>query len=161
MSEMTHLPDLLPVLPEIFLAVGVMVLLMIGAFGGPRISFLVNGMSMGLIAATALHLDRANRDPAQAQPLISADAHRVSQGLAHLFFKVRAQSLEHRRNDAIGSDPNNTTTDQRDCEPLGDHGVSSPPWTASEHQSPSIGWKPTQYKEHIVETPPHATSGVA
>jgi len=54
MSEMTQLPDLIPVLPEIFLAVGVMVLLMIGAFGGPRISFLVNGMSMGLIAATAL-----------------------------------------------------------------------------------------------------------
>lgn len=54
MSEMTQLPDLMPVLPEIFLAIGAMVLLMIGAFGGPRISFLVNGMSMGLIAATAL-----------------------------------------------------------------------------------------------------------
>ncbi|WP_417689522.1 NADH-quinone oxidoreductase subunit NuoN [Roseibium sp.] len=54
MSDMTQLPDLLPVLPEIFLAVGSLVLLMIGAFGGQRVSFLVNGMSMGLIAATAL-----------------------------------------------------------------------------------------------------------
>ncbi len=54
MSDMTQLPDLLPVLPEIFLAVGALVLLMIGAFGGQRVSFLVNGMSMGLIAATAL-----------------------------------------------------------------------------------------------------------
>ncbi|WP_209015835.1 NADH-quinone oxidoreductase subunit NuoN [Roseibium sp. RKSG952] len=51
---MTQLPDLLPVLPELVLAVGAMVLLMVGAFGGPRVSFLVNGMSMGLIAATAL-----------------------------------------------------------------------------------------------------------
>ncbi|MEP0235453.1 NADH-quinone oxidoreductase subunit NuoN [Roseibium sp.] len=51
---MTQLPDLMPVLPEIFLAIGAMVLLMIGVFGGQRISFLVNGMSMGLIAATAL-----------------------------------------------------------------------------------------------------------
>ncbi len=54
MSEMTQLPDLMPALPEIFLAIGAMVLLMIGVFGGKRISFLVNGMSMGLIAATAL-----------------------------------------------------------------------------------------------------------
>ncbi|MTI45983.1 NADH dehydrogenase subunit N [Roseibium hamelinense] len=54
MSEMTQLPDLMPVLPELFLAAGALVLLMIGAFGGQRISFLVNGMSMGLIAATAL-----------------------------------------------------------------------------------------------------------
>ncbi len=54
MSDMTQLPDLMPVLPEIFLAIGAMVLLMIGVFGGQRISFLVNGMSMGLIAATAL-----------------------------------------------------------------------------------------------------------
>ncbi|WP_417668984.1 NADH-quinone oxidoreductase subunit NuoN [Roseibium sp.] len=54
MSDMTQLPDLLPVLPEIFLAIGALVLLMIGAFGGQRVSFLVNGMSMGLLAATAL-----------------------------------------------------------------------------------------------------------
>ncbi|MEJ8474311.1 NADH-quinone oxidoreductase subunit NuoN [Roseibium sp. H3510] len=51
---MTQLPDLMPALPEIFLAVGALVLLMIGAFGGQRVSFLVTGMSMGLIAATAL-----------------------------------------------------------------------------------------------------------
>ncbi|ADZ70507.1 NADH-quinone oxidoreductase subunit NuoN [Polymorphum gilvum] len=54
MTDVTQLPDLLPVLPEIFLAVGALVLLMIGVFGGPRIGFLVNGMSMGLIAATGL-----------------------------------------------------------------------------------------------------------
>ncbi|MFN4009367.1 MAG: NADH-quinone oxidoreductase subunit NuoN [Pannonibacter sp.] len=54
MTELTQLPDLLPVLPEIFLAVGALALLMIGVFGGQRISFLVNGMAMGLIAATAL-----------------------------------------------------------------------------------------------------------
>ncbi|WP_422785552.1 NADH-quinone oxidoreductase subunit NuoN [Roseibium algae] len=54
MSDMTQLPDLMPALPEIFLAVGALVLLMIGAFGGQRVSFLVTGMSMGLIAATAL-----------------------------------------------------------------------------------------------------------
>lgn len=54
MSDMTQLPDLMPVLPEIFLAISAMVLLMIGVFGGQRISFLVNGMAMGLLAATAL-----------------------------------------------------------------------------------------------------------
>ncbi|MFD1694146.1 NADH-quinone oxidoreductase subunit NuoN [Roseibium aestuarii] len=51
---MTQLPDLLPALPEIFLALGALVLLMIGVFGGNRVSPLVNGMAMGLIAATAL-----------------------------------------------------------------------------------------------------------
>ncbi|MBA4204436.1 NADH-quinone oxidoreductase subunit NuoN [Pannonibacter phragmitetus] len=54
MSETTQLPDLLPVLPEIFLSAGALVLLMIGAFGGKKISFLVNGMAMGLVAAAAL-----------------------------------------------------------------------------------------------------------
>lgn len=54
MSEMTHLPDLMPVLPELFLAVGAMVLLMIGVFGGPRSSAPVNGIAMGLIAVAAL-----------------------------------------------------------------------------------------------------------
>lgn len=54
MSDMTQMPDLLPVLPEIFLAIGAMVLLMIGVFGGSRVNFLVNGVSMGLIAVTAI-----------------------------------------------------------------------------------------------------------
>ncbi|NVK35786.1 MAG: NADH-quinone oxidoreductase subunit NuoN [Rhodobacteraceae bacterium] len=54
MSDMTQLPDLMPVLPEIFLAIGAMVLLMIGVFGGAGVNFLVNGISMGLIAVTAI-----------------------------------------------------------------------------------------------------------
>ncbi len=54
MSETLQLPDLLPALPELFLAVGALILLMIGAFGGRKSSILVNGMSMGLIAATTL-----------------------------------------------------------------------------------------------------------
>ncbi|MBO0344543.1 NADH-quinone oxidoreductase subunit NuoN [Roseibium limicola] len=54
MSDVTQMPDLLPALPEIFLALSAMVLLMVGVFGGNRVSPLVNGMAMGLIAATAL-----------------------------------------------------------------------------------------------------------
>ncbi len=54
MSELTQLPDLLPALPEIILAVGAMVLLMIGVFGGR--SYLVFGLAMGLLGGTALVL---------------------------------------------------------------------------------------------------------
>ena len=49
----------------------------------------------GLIKGTTLHLDGTDRDPAQAQPLVGADADRVSQGLAHLLFKGGTQPLEH------------------------------------------------------------------
>ncbi|MBO6755571.1 MAG: NADH-quinone oxidoreductase subunit NuoN [Roseibium sp.] len=54
MSDVTQVPDLMPVMPEIILAVGAMVLLMIGVFGGRNISHLVFGGSMGLLAATGL-----------------------------------------------------------------------------------------------------------
>ncbi|MBO6860895.1 MAG: NADH-quinone oxidoreductase subunit N, partial [Roseibium sp.] len=56
MSELTLLPDLKPVLPEIILALGAMVLLMIGAFGGKRVSYAVFGGAMGLLGGTFLVL---------------------------------------------------------------------------------------------------------
>ncbi|PLW77478.1 NADH-quinone oxidoreductase subunit NuoN [Cohaesibacter celericrescens] len=48
-SELAALPDLMPALPEILLAVGAMVLLMIGAFGGPRTSQMVTGLAVALL----------------------------------------------------------------------------------------------------------------
>ncbi|EFO33628.1 NADH-quinone oxidoreductase subunit n [Roseibium sp. TrichSKD4] len=54
MSDLTQMPDLMPVMPEIILAVGAMVLLMIGVFGGKGISHQIFGGAMGLIAATGL-----------------------------------------------------------------------------------------------------------
>ncbi|TLP49011.1 MULTISPECIES: NADH-quinone oxidoreductase subunit NuoN [Cohaesibacter] len=47
--ELAALPDLMPVLPEILLAVGSMVLLMIGAFGGSRNSQVVTGLAVALL----------------------------------------------------------------------------------------------------------------
>src|SRR5499427_8547748 len=46
--------QLLPVLPEMVLAVGAMVLLMIGAFRGPGMTGLVNGLSICLLVATGM-----------------------------------------------------------------------------------------------------------
>jgi NADH-quinone oxidoreductase subunit N len=45
---------LLPVLPEIALAVGALVLLMLGAFGGDRMTPVINALSIILIAACAI-----------------------------------------------------------------------------------------------------------
>jgi NADH-quinone oxidoreductase subunit N len=56
MSELTHLPDLKPVLPEIILALGAMFLLMMGAFGGKRVTYAVFGVAMGLIGGAFLVL---------------------------------------------------------------------------------------------------------
>ena len=42
------LPDLLPIAPEILLAVGAMVLLMIGVFSGDDIAPTITGASIGL-----------------------------------------------------------------------------------------------------------------
>lgn len=53
---MTQLPDLMPAMPEIILALGAMVLLMIGAFGGRNISYAVFGGAMGLLGGTFLVL---------------------------------------------------------------------------------------------------------
>jgi NADH-quinone oxidoreductase subunit N len=54
MSDVTQLPDLMPALPEIILAIGAMVLLMVGAFGGRNISYAVFGGAMGLLGGTFL-----------------------------------------------------------------------------------------------------------
>ncbi|GAA0771333.1 NADH-quinone oxidoreductase subunit NuoN [Roseibium denhamense] len=52
----TQLPDLMPVLPEIILALGAMALLMVGAFGGKRVTYAVFGVAMGLLGGTFLIL---------------------------------------------------------------------------------------------------------
>ena len=41
--------SLLPVLPELILAVGAMVLLMIGAFNGPKVTGLVSALAICLL----------------------------------------------------------------------------------------------------------------
>ncbi|MFN3348526.1 NADH-quinone oxidoreductase subunit NuoN [Pseudorhodoplanes sp.] len=48
------MPDLLPALPEIILAVGAMTLLMVGAFGGERTNFAVNVASIALLVVAAI-----------------------------------------------------------------------------------------------------------
>jgi NADH-quinone oxidoreductase subunit N len=50
------LPDLLPIAPEILLAVGAMVLLMIGVFSGDDIAPPITGASIGLLAGAILIL---------------------------------------------------------------------------------------------------------
>ena len=50
------LPDLLPIAPEILLAVGAMVLLMIGVFSGEDIAPTITGASIGLLAGAILIL---------------------------------------------------------------------------------------------------------
>ncbi|MCP4380329.1 MAG: NADH-quinone oxidoreductase subunit NuoN [Hyphomicrobiales bacterium] len=49
-------PDLLPALPEILLAVGVLALLMIGVFAGERSTSLITGLSIALLVAAGLVL---------------------------------------------------------------------------------------------------------
>src|ERR1700712_3347855 len=44
--------QLLPVLPELVLAAGSMVLLMIGAYRGPQTTSLVTGLAIGLLVVT-------------------------------------------------------------------------------------------------------------
>ena len=56
-TELATLPNLMPALPEILLAVGAMVLLMLGAFGGSKTSQVVNGLAVAvLIIAGAILL---------------------------------------------------------------------------------------------------------
>ena len=52
--ETLALVDLLPVLPEIVMAVGAMVLLMVGAFGGEKSYQAVSGLAIILLLATAV-----------------------------------------------------------------------------------------------------------
>src|SRR5882724_7950788 len=46
--------QLLPVLPEIVLAVGAMVLLMLGAYRGPQTTSLVTALAIGLLVVTGV-----------------------------------------------------------------------------------------------------------
>ena len=49
MNQVTHLQDLMPILPEIILACGAMVVLMGGVFGGERSAPSVNGWCIGVL----------------------------------------------------------------------------------------------------------------
>ncbi|OKL43553.1 NADH-quinone oxidoreductase subunit NuoN [Pseudovibrio exalbescens] len=55
-AEILHLSDLAPVLPELLLAVGALVLLMVGAFGGNRYTSVVTGLCVALLAIAGLML---------------------------------------------------------------------------------------------------------
>ncbi|MGE3992731.1 NADH-quinone oxidoreductase subunit NuoN [Pseudorhodoplanes sp.] len=49
-----ELPNLIPALPEIILAVGAMILLMVGAYGGERTNILVSTLSIALLVMAAV-----------------------------------------------------------------------------------------------------------
>ncbi len=51
---MSAVPSLLPALPEIILAIGAMVLLMVGAFGGERTNLLVSAAAIGLLVVACI-----------------------------------------------------------------------------------------------------------
>jgi NADH-quinone oxidoreductase subunit N len=51
---MSAVPSLIPALPEIILAIGAMVLLMVGAFGGERTNLAVSAASIGLLVVACL-----------------------------------------------------------------------------------------------------------
>ncbi len=51
---MSAVPSLIPALPEIILAVGAMVLLMVGAYGGERTHLTVSAASIGLLVAACI-----------------------------------------------------------------------------------------------------------
>jgi NADH-quinone oxidoreductase subunit N len=59
---MTALPDFMLALPEIILAAGALVLLMIGAFGGERTTSTVNGVAVALLVVAALAVVLAPRE---------------------------------------------------------------------------------------------------
>lgn len=54
--EIYLLPDLMPALPELFLAAGAMVLLMLGVFGGERSTPVVTGIAIALLALVGVLL---------------------------------------------------------------------------------------------------------
>ncbi len=56
MNAYSQLPDLSPALPELFLAIGALALLMIGVFGGRKITPYVTALSVALLAVAALPL---------------------------------------------------------------------------------------------------------
>jgi NADH-quinone oxidoreductase subunit N len=49
-----EIPSLIPALPEIILAAGAMVLLMVGAYGGERTNFAISAASIALLAAACI-----------------------------------------------------------------------------------------------------------
>src|SRR6185437_178728 len=51
MDQMTQMSALVPVMPEIALAIGAMLMLMAGVFAGERSAPLVNGISVLILAA--------------------------------------------------------------------------------------------------------------
>ncbi len=51
---MSAVPSLIPALPEIILAVGAMVLLMVGAYGGERTNFAVSAAAIGLLVVACV-----------------------------------------------------------------------------------------------------------
>lgn len=51
---MSAVPSLIPALPEIILAVGAMVLLMVGAFGGERTNLVVSAAAIGLLVVACI-----------------------------------------------------------------------------------------------------------
>lgn len=55
-AELLTMPDLMPVLPEILLIIGAMVLLMVGAFGGEKSTPLVTGICVALLTVAGLIL---------------------------------------------------------------------------------------------------------
>jgi NADH-quinone oxidoreductase subunit N len=53
MNQLTNIQDLLPVLPEIVLACGAMLMLMLGVFAGERSAAVVNGLCIGVLVLVA------------------------------------------------------------------------------------------------------------
>ena len=56
MNQLTHISALLPILPEIVLAIGAMVLLMAGVAQGENSGDVVNGLCIGVLGLTAVFL---------------------------------------------------------------------------------------------------------
>src|SRR5947208_1919422 len=54
MNDAAELPTLLPVLPEIVLALGAMALLMLGAFRGERSAVMVNWLAIALLVVAGI-----------------------------------------------------------------------------------------------------------
>ncbi|SDR08407.1 NADH-quinone oxidoreductase subunit NuoN [Pseudovibrio sp. Tun.PSC04-5.I4] len=55
-AELLAMPDLMPVMPEILLVLGALVLLMVGAFGGDKSTPLVTGICVALLTVAGLIL---------------------------------------------------------------------------------------------------------
>ena len=56
MNHVTTMQAMIPILPEIVLALGAMAVLMIGVGLGDRTSSVINGLSIGVIMCWSLHV---------------------------------------------------------------------------------------------------------